>query len=566
MATTQATLTTEVAEEESKYVLLDRLFLFLEQNAELNPVLSGYFCKLVSLLISRKQKQLVPYIFSAESKIMENLVKHVQQKSISEILNKLVTQIDSDFEPEIMERIRMKQQMVVTALIATLGPNETEESNLNGSSIIQDMFEVKDFYNIICKKQNIQVIADFATASMTESTKASKTCSLTVLNQILMNHVDKQKKSEAGKTEKEPNNEDEDDMIVQQNSEDEKEDVDPADPSSIAAQTNSMVEVLMGKIGKIESILGSEYAGARIQGSVSNDAFVPLGQQRLRTVELVLKMIQLKNEKLCIAIAQSKIPLEVVNLVKQYPWNNFLQLKVINIFNEVIDCSESASFRQAFLRNSGIGKALVEMSETADYTMPSERKIRNGYMGVVISVSNKLQKKYEPSSDKSEDNVVVEYLDQVGEEWRAFVDDELKKSNENNAKTLGGCTSRNNMSEEDEKEDSNYDVQMEKIMARFTNFNQILSQTSGTDDDDEDDDDDTHEDKEDAGFDEDDDDDKKKTEASEPKDDDFMKIKPVSLPVQEELKSEYSDQEFWRVPSAKAEDIDYDSLLAELEA
>ena len=109
MATTQATLTTEVAEEESKYVLLDRLFLFLEQNVELNPVLSGYFCKLVSLLISRKQKQLVPYIFSAESKIMENLVKHVQQKSISEILNKLVTQIDSDFEPEILEQIRIKQ-------------------------------------------------------------------------------------------------------------------------------------------------------------------------------------------------------------------------------------------------------------------------------------------------------------------------------------------------------------------------------------------------------------------------------------------------------------------------
>lgn len=90
-ATTLATLVTEVAEEETKFVLLDRLFKFLEQNGELNPVLSGYFCKLVSLLISRKQKQLVPYIFSSESKIIDNLVKHVQQKSISEILNKLVT-------------------------------------------------------------------------------------------------------------------------------------------------------------------------------------------------------------------------------------------------------------------------------------------------------------------------------------------------------------------------------------------------------------------------------------------------------------------------------------------
>ena len=60
--TTVATLQTDGHEEEEpevahKYYLLDRLFKFLRTDeAELNPVLSGYFCKLVSLLISRKQK------------------------------------------------------------------------------------------------------------------------------------------------------------------------------------------------------------------------------------------------------------------------------------------------------------------------------------------------------------------------------------------------------------------------------------------------------------------------------------------------------------------------------
>jgi hypothetical protein len=53
-------------EYENQYLLLDRLFKFIEQEEELNPVLSGYFCKLVSLLISRKQKFLIPYIFSPE--------------------------------------------------------------------------------------------------------------------------------------------------------------------------------------------------------------------------------------------------------------------------------------------------------------------------------------------------------------------------------------------------------------------------------------------------------------------------------------------------------------------
>jgi hypothetical protein len=49
-------------ETDNKYVLLDRLFKFIEtddetiESEDLNPVLAGYFCKLVSLLISRKQK------------------------------------------------------------------------------------------------------------------------------------------------------------------------------------------------------------------------------------------------------------------------------------------------------------------------------------------------------------------------------------------------------------------------------------------------------------------------------------------------------------------------------
>lgn len=81
-------------------MLLDRLFEFIAQEAELNPVLSGYFTKLVSLLISRKQKLLIPYIFAPESKIIDRLVNHVGQKSISEILNKLMTQIDQDFMQE----------------------------------------------------------------------------------------------------------------------------------------------------------------------------------------------------------------------------------------------------------------------------------------------------------------------------------------------------------------------------------------------------------------------------------------------------------------------------------
>lgn len=112
------------------------------------------------------------------------------------------------------------------------------------------------------------------------------------------------------------------------------------------------------------------------------------------------------------------------------------------------------------------------MGSQANYQMESTKQIRNGFMALVVSISNKLVKRTEQAggaeTDKQEDITIINYLDNV-EKWRDFVDGELKKSNENNKRTLGGSVRRG--SDDEEKDDSNYDVQMEKIMARFTNFN-----------------------------------------------------------------------------------------------
>jgi hypothetical protein len=45
-------------------MLLDRLMKFIRpKEKNLNAVLSGYFSKLMTLLLTRKQKSLLPYIF-----------------------------------------------------------------------------------------------------------------------------------------------------------------------------------------------------------------------------------------------------------------------------------------------------------------------------------------------------------------------------------------------------------------------------------------------------------------------------------------------------------------------
>ena len=572
MTTLQTEATDTAVEEDdepdNKYVLLDRLFKFVrtEGDEQLNPVLSGYFCKLVSILISRKCRQLVPYVFAPGSDLIECLLKHVYQRSISEILNKLLTQIDmndAEYEADVRAQIAEKQKMAVSKLVDTLGPDYSEEHNLNSRTIIMDMFESKEYYNIICNKENLSKIVDFATHGVTESTKASKMCSLIVLNQIVTSNIEKQKKKEKSDTDKAENH-DEDDDVVQQNSDEENgDDLEATNPNSHTAQTNSLVDLLKGKTDEITRVLQSDYDLPKIGTSVCEETYVPLGQQRLYTVELVLKMVQMKKAILYTKMGETEMFKNIMGLVHKYQWNNFLQLKVIELCDEVLDNCDNDAFKKQFLNGSGIANTLVEMSKDASYKMESERLIRNGYMGLVVNISNKLIKKGEQQAEEgaeSKKNEVSTYLEAVGEEWTEFVDGELKKSNENNNKTLGGSTTTPKENDDEDEKDS-YDVQMEKIMARFTNFNQILSQSNSEDNQDSDEDDATEENND---SDEEDSEHKNKstTNTTSTSSDAGVKIEKVDIKETEPLNEEFVDNNFWKVTTNTAS---VDDLLAELD-
>ena len=214
-----------------------------------------------------------------------------------------------------------------------LGSDLSEEHNLNASTIIQDMFETKEYYNIICKRENMSKIVNFATAGFAESTTSSKTSSLVILNLIITNHIDRlKKKDQKGDFKTDINNDDEDDMVEHNSGDDEKEDTEASNPDSASVQTNVLVDILKDKIPMIQDILRADHKGTLTRLAVCDTDFVPLGPQRLNTVELVSKMIQLKKEPIFTSLMGSQIFSNIMALVKNYPWNNFLQLKVINLF------------------------------------------------------------------------------------------------------------------------------------------------------------------------------------------------------------------------------------------
>lgn len=75
-----------------KYELIDRIFDFIllcPKNTEINPVLSGYFQKVVLALLGYKQKQVMNYIYTKEN-LIEKMIDHVYDKSICDVIIKVL--------------------------------------------------------------------------------------------------------------------------------------------------------------------------------------------------------------------------------------------------------------------------------------------------------------------------------------------------------------------------------------------------------------------------------------------------------------------------------------------
>ena len=147
-------------------MLLDRLAKFIRhKEKDLNAVLSGYFSKLFTLLLTRKQKNLLPYIFAPESDFIENILNHVYQKSISEFISKLLNIQEDSVKlgnANLVAVVKQSQRHILNTLVEKLGPNETDEDNLNASSILQDALETKEYFSIISHRSNILKLLEFA--------------------------------------------------------------------------------------------------------------------------------------------------------------------------------------------------------------------------------------------------------------------------------------------------------------------------------------------------------------------------------------------------------------------
>lgn len=580
-------------------MLLDRLFQFLQvsEKEELNSVLSSYFCKLVTILLRRYPNELAQYIFAPGSKVVDGMLSHVYQKSVSELLLWVLVRVGAGLSQETLAAIQSAQKLAISKLTDALGPDFSEEHNLNACAILQEMVKIKEFNDMICQKESLIKMVAHATAAFDEGTKMSKVCSLNALNTVVSNLIVLQR-SKSNMHDRYDSFEE--DFVGQGGSDSEEKPT--ANANSPRAQIDTLAAIVQARIPNIQDILSLNHDGAKRTLQVSDTEFVPLGQQRLHTVELVSNLVQLQREPIQKALMDSKVFVHIIELTKAFPWNNMLQVRVMGLFERVINGSEAHNdtFKSHILEQTQITKTLAEMGQQCNFEMDSGRQIRNGYMGLVVKISNLLIQKggsevvdqdtgsndenQETSSDKSQKSV-SEFLakKENAPEWQTWVEGELKRTNELNSRTLGG--QKRSPAAEDDESDNEENDEAEKA-AKLISFSQMIKSfnySASNDDEDEKEEEADADDQEDNSatsevdveLRQDDD----EEEEAESKSDDGLTLsfetlvgKEASEPVKSqtpalpELHTDFLDNTYWRIDEQKAEEVDIDALLAELEA
>ena len=103
-------------------------------------MLAGYFLKVMELLLEKRQLAVLDYVFNFREHML-NVIKHSYDKSVAEVLKKIVSNEDRYLTGTTGEEFLYEKMEVIDQLIDQLDPVNTQQTITNSSSILSGLIE-----------------------------------------------------------------------------------------------------------------------------------------------------------------------------------------------------------------------------------------------------------------------------------------------------------------------------------------------------------------------------------------------------------------------------------------
>ena len=424
-AATEVTTTTEPQEplSDNKYDLLDYLNSFIDTDDELNDVLSGYYARLVNILLQKKSDEVRKYFFEHEEHLYR-LAYHSYSKSITDTLVKILDISMEKIDKEESEVNRIRAEFI-KRLVGRLADDSSEvafEYSLNIFQIFSDMSYKKVYYNLLTEESVLNTLGEILKNGAPE---IGSNAAVRIFNILVTNIQTIKETSQMKQTTFKWGNEDEDDVLLQ----DEEPDAKAEENENLVKEhpltafvTNTVVDYLVDQleIPPTKSIIDFQYG---------DNKFV-LGKKRLACINLMETLIELNDTGLKEKIMSTNFYKHLFHLFLEFPLNTFLQLHFDTIFgylirDEVIEMSKKVQI----LSDIGLAESLPSYwQDNQTFVFPSQREFRHGYLAFTTKLANLLKETAKNSPE------LLEMLST--EEIKEFYEKDVEVYNEKNSIVL----------------------------------------------------------------------------------------------------------------------------------
>ena len=385
---------------EDRIEILDYFLSFLLTDSELNYVLCGYFSSLMSNLLNRKGDKIIRYIYEKRKDILDKLLYHSYNISISELFfrflkyneityclidkgdhsleNKHIAEMKSELIKNLFDTIDINMNTEKLACIFYNMKNFTNEESIfkyiiNNDYIINTLINktlgkfnfsnYKDDTNIFELKNNCVILCDIIILWLNNI----KQYDLQI--PMLLYEV----------------NEDSDEDTVQQNST-------PVPELHHTILSQAFFDILPDFIkNNFNNEINIEET---ILQSFNDEKLKPLGLYKIKIVELINSIIiycrNIPNEIDDILIKAEFIP-NLINYIFKYPNNNLYQDVVLQFFDTIFKKEEGCSYHEKLFEYifSDFG-FLSKIKENFPKQIENEGNMGVGYTSFFVSLSYKI--------------------------------------------------------------------------------------------------------------------------------------------------------------------------------
>lgn len=432
----------ETSPEANEFPYLDHLFRFLDSES-LNLTSAGYFAKIVNNLLSKRTSELISYIYERKPEILQKMIQHIYSKSIAEFLAKMLTFESSVLVHPQNEVYNEKRSEVLKEIIKKLQPEFDIEEINNAAYLICEVFGK---YNTMhCSHEILQNLLEKPAIDyffdILKSQKSTSACAVALIlgnifaYYILINTPKSQEQNLDDST---------------------GENTSPTNTPQVLELSDDipLLAAFNENLDEIIKFIGNS-SGEPVTGQYGSET-IPFGSARLKALELIIIAMKANNSNIYKKLVEYQFLETLLRIFVKHNWNNMLHNQVEKILSHIIEgnCEE---LKTALYENAKLFDFIVDSSQDSEFSLsgPHARKVRKGYLGHLVRLSNKLV--------ESSDPAVLKHTEE-NEKWRAYTEGLLAETNKRDRVNFGGRDPRAATPEEDVR------LELPSFMHKFARF------------------------------------------------------------------------------------------------